>query len=176
MEKTENVIGKNIRTYRTQKGMTQKEMASYLGVSDRTVGMWERGLRVPRRQNLEKMAELFGLEGTYELTMPEGARNSAEADRRRIGIEKIDSLVEMMLKYMDCPPTLCVDCLARGLGMQSVANMLSEVETRTEKDRNQLEEGRAVLLSIIPGAKDNQTMEFLRDIAREILEETEPDP
>ena len=37
-------IGDLISTLRRQRGMTQKELADQLHVSDRTVSKWERGL------------------------------------------------------------------------------------------------------------------------------------
>lgn len=40
-------FGKNLRTIRLQKGLTQKELGSMVGVSEVTVGNWERGIKQP---------------------------------------------------------------------------------------------------------------------------------
>lgn len=54
-----NELGKIIREQRKARGMTQTDLANYLGVATSTVGMWETGKRVPEFETAEKMADLF---------------------------------------------------------------------------------------------------------------------
>lgn len=45
-EKIQKKIGSNIEYWRKQKGLTQQELASILGVSNRTISNYENGLGI----------------------------------------------------------------------------------------------------------------------------------
>lgn len=60
---------------RKQKGMTQKELASRLFVSDKAVSKWERGLSIPDVTLLEPLAEQL------EVTVTELLRARAHGER-----------------------------------------------------------------------------------------------
>ena len=55
---------------RHQEGLTQEELASRLGVSRSTIGMYERGKREPDLKPLEKIADIFGVEMNFILNHP----------------------------------------------------------------------------------------------------------
>ena len=55
---------------RHQEGLTQEELASRLGVSRSTIGMYERGKREPDLKTLEKIADIFGVDMNYILNHP----------------------------------------------------------------------------------------------------------
>ena len=55
-----NILCENIRTYRKESGMTQKELAEKLGISDKTVSRWESGVQLPEASLLPELAEAFG--------------------------------------------------------------------------------------------------------------------
>ena len=58
MSKTsEAIIG-----LRTEKGLTQQDLADTLLVSRSLVSLWELGIRTPDQLSVENMAELFGVE------------------------------------------------------------------------------------------------------------------
>ncbi len=63
-------IQNNLRHYRELKGLTQKQVAQYLGLqsSDR-ICRWEKGNQYPHMINLLKLAKLFNVsaESLYEL-------------------------------------------------------------------------------------------------------------
>ena len=50
------------RNLRTQKGLTQDQAATLLGVSKSTVSMYERGERVPPYDMMEKISEAFDVD------------------------------------------------------------------------------------------------------------------
>ena len=52
-------VGRIIRTFRKDKGMTQLELSELLGVTDRAVSKWERGLGCPDVSFLPKLSEIF---------------------------------------------------------------------------------------------------------------------
>lgn len=54
-------IGIFITNLRKEKGWTQKEMASYLGVSDKAVSKWETGKSLPDMGTLIPVSELLGI-------------------------------------------------------------------------------------------------------------------
>ena len=53
-------IGKYIAGKRKDLGMTQKQLAEKLGVSDKSVSKWESGASDPSTANLIALAKLFG--------------------------------------------------------------------------------------------------------------------
>ena len=54
-------IGKFISTLRKANGMTQKELAEKLNVSDKTVSRWERDDGAPDLATIPVIAEIFGV-------------------------------------------------------------------------------------------------------------------
>lgn len=44
---SENQLGENIARYRKERGLSQKKMAEYMGVSRQAVTKWERNLSKP---------------------------------------------------------------------------------------------------------------------------------
>ena len=53
------MLQENIKILRTQKGMSQEELAEKLSVVRQTVSKWEQGLSVPDSELLIKLAEIF---------------------------------------------------------------------------------------------------------------------
>lgn len=53
-------IGKNLRRLRNRAGLTQQEIADKLDVSRVAIGQWESEKSMPRKANLEQLADLFG--------------------------------------------------------------------------------------------------------------------
>ena len=54
-------IGEMISTLRKEKGMTQKELADKLDITDKAVSKWERDISYPDTQTIPKLAEIFGV-------------------------------------------------------------------------------------------------------------------
>ena len=54
-----------LRFCREQKGMSQKQVALEIGVKAPTVSQWESGIKKPSRDNLAKLADLFGVTADY---------------------------------------------------------------------------------------------------------------
>ena len=66
-------IGALIAQLRKEKGLTQRELGARLGVSDRAVSKWERGLNLPDTALFEPLARELGV------TIPELLRGEREA-------------------------------------------------------------------------------------------------
>ena len=54
-----NTFGNELRKLRTERGMTQVELAAALDISRSAVGMYEHGERQPEFELLEKIADFF---------------------------------------------------------------------------------------------------------------------
>ena len=85
--------GALIRELRKEKGLTQKELAQRLHVTDRAVSKWERGLCAPDIALLEPLAQ--ALDATV-LELISGARA-----RQETRPENVDSAVQEVLRYSE---------------------------------------------------------------------------
>lgn len=56
-----NIIGQFITELRKEKGMTQKQLADLLNVTDKAVSKWERGLSFPDISMLEPISQVFDI-------------------------------------------------------------------------------------------------------------------
>lgn len=83
--------GAFIRELRKEQGMTQKELADRLHITDRDVSKWERGLYAPDLSTLEPLAELLGVTVTELLA----GRRMAEEPHK----EEIEANVRNALRY-----------------------------------------------------------------------------
>lgn len=52
-------IGKFVAKKRQEKGFTQEELAEELGISNRAISKWERGVCLPDANNMAKLCRLF---------------------------------------------------------------------------------------------------------------------
>lgn len=58
-------IGERIKEIRKNKKMTQKELASKLGISFQALAQWENNLRNPKQESLERIAEALEVTTDY---------------------------------------------------------------------------------------------------------------
>lgn len=54
-------IGKFIAKKRTEKGFTQESLAEELGISNRAISKWERGICLPDAENMAKLCQVLGI-------------------------------------------------------------------------------------------------------------------
>ena len=81
-------LGKTIQALREQKGMSQKELAKRIGVSTGAIGNYEIGLRRPKFEHLEAIADIFNV----PLGLLIGDESSA---RILMAYDKLHKLVDM---------------------------------------------------------------------------------
>lgn len=65
--KIKSIIGERIKELREKQGLTQKELATFLGISDRAVGYYEKEERTPPPDMLQKIADFFDVSVDYLL-------------------------------------------------------------------------------------------------------------
>ena len=137
-------IGKRIAHLRKEKGLTQEELASHMGISPQAVSKWENDQTCPDISALPKLARLFGvtvdelLEGRETLpaarVLPPAERkdikdmmlrvtvDSAEGDRVRVNLPM--ALVEVAMEIgMEMPQINGNDAL-KGIDMKKILEMV----------------------------------------------------
>ena len=88
-------FGLFVAVHRKEKGLTQKELAAQLFVSDKAVSKWETGVSLPDTALLIPLADLLGISVTELLTCKEMPRkNAMEADR-------VEDIVKAAITYAD---------------------------------------------------------------------------
>ncbi len=75
-------IGDFVRELRKEKGLTQKELAEALHITDRAVSKWERGLNAPDIALLEPLSEILEV-SVGELIRGERAQEEPERDETK---------------------------------------------------------------------------------------------
>lgn len=68
-------FGNKLYALRTEKDLTQKELAKILGVSDKAVSKWETGEAMPRLKTLQLIAECFSV--SYEELLSERSESNS---------------------------------------------------------------------------------------------------
>ena len=137
-------IGKRICLLRKEKGLTQEELASHMGVSPQAVSKWENDQTCPDISALPKLARLFGvtvdelLEGRENLPAvrvlpPEQRRDikdmmlritvdSAQGDRVRVNLPL--ALVEVAMEIgMEMPQVNGNEAL-KGIDLKKVLELV----------------------------------------------------
>ena len=76
-------MGEIISTLRKEKGMTQKDIADQLGITDKAVSKWERDIAFPDTATIPKLAEILGI-SVEELMQAKVAPVPANKDAERI--------------------------------------------------------------------------------------------
>ena len=82
-------MGEIISTLRKEKGMTQKDIADRLGITDKAVSKWERDIACPDTQTIPKLAEVLGV-SVEELLQAKAAPVSAAG--------KADKILDLVLR------------------------------------------------------------------------------
>ena len=139
-------IGKRIALLRKEKGLTQEELATHMGVSPQAVSTWENDQTCPDISTLPRLARLLGvsvdelLEGKAELpavrVLPPAERkpltdmmlritvDSADGDRVRVNVPL--ALVEVAMEIgMEMPQINGTDAL-KGVDLNKVLRLVRE--------------------------------------------------
>lgn len=86
-----NSVSEKIKSIRMDNGISQRELAKKLGLSNRAVSKWENGLSYPSTENLIRIAEVFSvpLEYFFEKAREENERKN---DEKPAGMESLSEL------------------------------------------------------------------------------------
>ena len=105
-------LGSLIAEIRKEKGMTQLELAEKMGVTDKAVSKWERGLSWPDAASLPLLAEILGI-SLDELMQHRGKNISAGAE-------------------FEPPLDIILNCIALAMGVAvTVLAILNKLDARS---------------------------------------------
>ncbi len=110
-------LGTMIRALRTERSMTQLDLARQMGVTDKAVSKWERDLSIPDVSSLPRLAGLLGV-SVEELLQAKGVAREGDGDDDRKAQAR--TLALLVLRAV---------ALATGVGV-TVLTFLDEVEPR----------------------------------------------
>lgn len=91
-----------IKEERTKKGLSQPQLAEDLGLTKQTISLWERGVRRPDFETMEKVADYFGVSlgyligSTDDPTVSEPDPNAAMEDEVIHEIESLATLLSQL--------------------------------------------------------------------------------
>lgn len=94
MDATE--VGKTIAALRKQQGLTQKELAEKLHVTDKAVSKWERGLNFPELTLLEPLAKALNTTVIDLLSLEEASGQEVAAVISDISAEERKGLIRQL--------------------------------------------------------------------------------
>ncbi len=89
-----------LKSIRSAKGITQKDLAVLLGVGQTTVANYERGIRLPDSDKLSKIASLFGVTIDYLLGRDEIITHNTGDDSVRSGISSQEDSLRLLMKLL----------------------------------------------------------------------------
>ncbi len=67
MSENDKQIGLRLKTVRKEAGLTQQQLAKRLGIPYQSIGQWERGIRNPKIETLQAIADAIGVSLDYLL-------------------------------------------------------------------------------------------------------------
>lgn len=76
------MISKRLKTLREDKDLSQKDLASFLGVSPSTIGMYESDKRTPDSEMLKRIADYFNVSLDYLLGRTNIPNAEAKYDKK----------------------------------------------------------------------------------------------
>ncbi len=102
-------ISERIRDARRRAGLTQAQFAERLGVTPQCVSQYERGVKMPKRETIQKMANALGV-SAIQLNPDEALTQCfdslSEEDQRELlsGVGGNRFYAEIAAAYMSLPP------------------------------------------------------------------------
>lgn len=91
------MIGDKIRELREEKDIKQKDLASFLGISPSTVGMYEQNRRTPDSEMILKLANFFNVTTEYIL----GRSNLRTPSTETVKEQKLSPEVETIAAHLE---------------------------------------------------------------------------
>lgn len=90
-----NTMGEMIAARRKALGMTQKELAAKMNVTDKAVSKWERGLAFPDINSVPRLAEVLEVSVVELMDAQEGPKQE-EAPMKQVIKETIDLIFKVV--------------------------------------------------------------------------------
>lgn len=78
------MLSKNIKEYRLEKGLSQAQLATQVGVSQGAVYFWEKGINEPTASCVVKLAKAFGVTVDELLEHDSGGKESLSENEKKM--------------------------------------------------------------------------------------------
>lgn len=91
------MLGENIKTYRTNKGLTQEQLAVKLNVVRQTVSKWEKNLSVPDAEVLTKISDILEVSVSDLLGTP--PKEKEEIGDIALQLQNLNELIATQAEY-----------------------------------------------------------------------------
>lgn len=75
-----NGFGQRLRTARTERGLTQRELANKLGITEQAVSKWERGANLPDTEMLDGISQVLDCSLDYLFQYERGKKDFLDQD------------------------------------------------------------------------------------------------
>lgn len=110
------------REAREASGYQQKEVALTLGVSKQTLSYWETGGRSPSKENIVKLAEMYGVPVAYLMGVEEYDQETlAKIRKEPVTIDELPGLTDeqrrLLKNFNRCSPANRIRLLAYAEGV-----------------------------------------------------------
>lgn len=80
-------LSENLQKLRRENGISQKKLAKEIGVSQASIGYWEKGQRIPSVVAVQKLADYFGVAPSY--LMHENSNQQKDIIKREVSPETL---------------------------------------------------------------------------------------
>ena len=88
--KENKTFGDFIRELRKEKGLTQKELANKLNITDKPVSKWERNLSYPDIMYISKLAQILGVKSSHLIDL---CKNDDNSYRNKVNIREFTDII-----------------------------------------------------------------------------------
>lgn len=96
-----HMLGGKIQGLRKSRGMTQKELADFLGYSESYISYIEKGERKVSVDDLQKIAKIFSVDIDFLLAKPKIAHFRADINLQHDAKINYDEMMDDFLKFVD---------------------------------------------------------------------------
>lgn len=104
-------LGELIRHFRTEKGMTQKQLAELINVSDKAVSKWETGSGCPDISLISQLAEVFGTDTGVLLSGELNKNESEKGNMKKLKFYVCSKCGNLITAASEASVTCCGDRL-----------------------------------------------------------------
>ena len=128
------MLGEKITALRKEKGMTQKDLAALLHVTDKAVSKWERGLNFPEITLLEPLASALNTSVVQLLSLEDASKEkvaetftmlSAEEKRQLIKEMKNKAVIKLAIEVILLVALSCASKLFADRGIYGLAQIVT---------------------------------------------------
>ena len=92
-------LGQNICRLRTERGLSQGDLADALGVSRQSISKWETDASVPELEKLRRLSELF------HISLDAQRRKGSQREKQRLAVRVRSQRSASIPQPMRMPPT-----------------------------------------------------------------------